>query len=928
MRLTARDAGIDDGDIFICNDPYLGAIHAARFRDRRAGLPRRRAGRLDRRLGPSARHRRHGPRRLLDQGRRRPPGRPADAAGQAGRRRAGARGRAAPGSSTRCATRSSGSTSGPDRRAEQSGRQRVLELIATWGIDAVKSVMRRRSTTPRDEARRAARGAARRRVARDAVHRPRRPRAEDLQDRLHDDEARRPADLRLHRHQPERARPDQLRPMRACRPPCCRRSTSTCAGTFPGIAACATASTSLAEPGTVNNCAVPGAVRDGDDLGGDRDDRRGLALPVAACCWRASSTASRRWPVWSGTSMAPIFAGHEPARLPVRGHRDEPLRRRRRRARPTRDGVDTAGIVFNTTPNMPNIEDQEAEYPVLYLFRRHLRDSGGPGRFRGGRSGELAYTSTTRPAISSRACSPAPAPRCRTRSASPAACRARAIRVARVVETDLRERLERQRRCRTASTRSTGEREILCCQARAHADGARRRLVPQLAGGRRLRRPAAARAGDASPKTSRAARSRAQAASEIYGVGRCTARRRRCRATQPSAATPSAQRGCGAARPAGERRLRAAGDGRHRYGDALRADFDSDVVACGHCGASHCGTRRGPAAAPARGGRTRCRAPAPCAARITTAADSRCASSAARCGGLVDVQVALDGRRAADAVDRIQLTAHQGDHMQLVRFSDKPGARVRARHVDRRSIHDLTHALRRASRSFVEAYPDGWDASSIDLARCAAVRRQRRRARPAGRRRAPTLYLVGANYRKHADRGRPRRAGDAGHLHEAATALVGPASRSALPPISSQMDYEGELAVVIGRHARPRVEGRTRHRCVAGYTIVNDVTARDLQWVMLGKNRIVDWLRRRRSTSRRRSARGIVPARAVGDIRTRLHLTTWLNGELMQDGETSLMVFSVWRADRVSVRRASRCVRATSSRRARRSASADSARSS
>jgi N-methylhydantoinase B len=61
-------------------------------------------------------------------------------------------------------------------------------------------------------------------------------------------------------------------------------------------------------------------------------------------------------------------------------------------ARTYRDGVDTAGIVFNTTPNMPNIEDQESEYPVLYLFRRHLRDSGGPGLYRGGRSGELAYT--------------------------------------------------------------------------------------------------------------------------------------------------------------------------------------------------------------------------------------------------------------------------------------------------------------------------------------------------------------------------------------------------------------------------------------------------------------------------------------------------------------------------------------------------------
>jgi N-methylhydantoinase B len=60
-------------------------------------------------------------------------------------------------------------------------------------------------------------------------------------------------------------------------------------------------------------------------------------------------------------------------------------------ARVYRDGVDSAGIVFNTTPNIPNIETNEQDFPVLYLFRRHLTDSGGPGRFRGGMSGELAY---------------------------------------------------------------------------------------------------------------------------------------------------------------------------------------------------------------------------------------------------------------------------------------------------------------------------------------------------------------------------------------------------------------------------------------------------------------------------------------------------------------------------------------------------------
>ena len=55
-------------------------------------------------------------------------------------------------------------------------------------------------------------------------------------------------------------------------------------------------------------------------------------------------------------------------------------------ARTYADGVDTGGIIINTTANIPSIEQTEAEYPLLYLFRRQLTDSGGPGKYRGGMS--------------------------------------------------------------------------------------------------------------------------------------------------------------------------------------------------------------------------------------------------------------------------------------------------------------------------------------------------------------------------------------------------------------------------------------------------------------------------------------------------------------------------------------------------------------
>ncbi len=106
------------------------------------------------------------------------------------------------------------------------------------------------------------------------------------------------------------------------------------------------------------------------------------------------------------------------------------------------------------------------------------------------------------------------------------------------------------------------------------------------------------------------------------------------------------------------------------------------------------------------------------------------------------------------------------------------------------------------------------------------------------------------------------------------------------------MDYEGELAVVIGRDAtRVRKQDAPRH--VSGFTVVNDVTARDLQWVQLGKHRIVDWFSSKCLDQSTPVGPWIVPIASAGDPHAR-RLTTQLNGETMQDADTSLMVFSVW----------------------------------
>ncbi|MFI0845879.1 hydantoinase B/oxoprolinase family protein [Mesorhizobium sp. IMUNJ 23232] len=59
-------------------------------------------------------------------------------------------------------------------------------------------------------------------------------------------------------------------------------------------------------------------------------------------------------------------------------------------ARSFGDGVDIGGEIPNPISRMANVETAEANFPVRYLFRRRMKDSGGPGRWRGGSGGELA----------------------------------------------------------------------------------------------------------------------------------------------------------------------------------------------------------------------------------------------------------------------------------------------------------------------------------------------------------------------------------------------------------------------------------------------------------------------------------------------------------------------------------------------------------
>jgi len=123
------------------------------------------------------------------------------------------------------------------------------------------------------------------------------------------------------------------------------------------------------------------------------------------------------------------------------------------------------------------------------------------------------------------------------------------------------------------------------------------------------------------------------------------------------------------------------------------------------------------------------------------------------------------------------------------------------------------------------------------------------------------------------------------------SALSGAYDDVLLPPESAQVDWEAELAVVIGAPAhRVRREDAMDH--VAGYTICNDVSARDLQFSSEHRQLGGDWLLAKNRPTFLPTGPWFVPASQVADHRE-LRITLDLNGRRMQDEVVGGMLFDV-----------------------------------
>ncbi len=145
------------------------------------------------------------------------------------------------------------------------------------------------------------------------------------------------------------------------------------------------------------------------------------------------------------------------------------------------------------------------------------------------------------------------------------------------------------------------------------------------------------------------------------------------------------------------------------------------------------------------------------------------------------------------------------------------------------------------------------------------------------------VLCVGKNYVDHAAELASEVPSEPLIFMKPSTAVVGPGAAVILPAQSKEVHHEGELAVVIGAVAR-RVRAEDIGQVVLGYTIANDVTARDLQ----------------RSDGQWTRAKGFDTFCPLGpaietefDPAEGMRIATSVNGELRQEGTTAEMVFGV-----------------------------------
>lgn len=142
------------------------------------------------------------------------------------------------------------------------------------------------------------------------------------------------------------------------------------------------------------------------------------------------------------------------------------------------------------------------------------------------------------------------------------------------------------------------------------------------------------------------------------------------------------------------------------------------------------------------------------------------------------------------------------------------------------------------------------------------------------------IVCVGLNYRDHARELNMELPDEPVLFIKPSTSVIGHLDKIIYPPSSKQVDYEAELAVVITKKAH-HIKEEQADQYIGGYTILNDITARDLQ------NKDVQW-------TRAKSFDTFCPLGPCVETKidpSNLKISLKLNGEIKQESNTKNMIF-------------------------------------
>ncbi len=148
-----------------------------------------------------------------------------------------------------------------------------------------------------------------------------------------------------------------------------------------------------------------------------------------------------------------------------------------------------------------------------------------------------------------------------------------------------------------------------------------------------------------------------------------------------------------------------------------------------------------------------------------------------------------------------------------------------------------------------------------------------------------SVICVGLNYKDHAEESNTPLPQQPVLFAKWTSAMAGPGDPIVLPPDSAEVDYEAELAVVIGHECRG-VSAEKALDYVAGYTCINDVSARDFQ------RADGQWVRAKSQDTFGPFGPYLVTRDEVPDPQV-LTISCSVNGRVLQNSNTSKMIFSV-----------------------------------